>query len=36
MNDQKVLRVNYADRRRQGIHKTTKRVLWKSKSRYVA
>lgn len=36
MNYQLNLRVSYADRRRQGIHKTTKRVIWKSKSRHIA
>ena len=29
-------RVSYANRRRQGIYRTTPRVNWKSRSRYVA
>ena len=30
------LRKSYADRRRKSIHRQTPRVIWKTKSRYVA
>jgi hypothetical protein len=35
-SDQGSLRTGYANRRRNSIHKITPRVIWKSKSRFIA
>lgn len=34
--NQTQLRIAYANKRRQSTFKTTKRVVWKSKSRHIA
>lgn len=36
MDITKGLRVSYANRRRKGFLRNTKRVLWKSRSNYIA
>lgn len=36
MPDQKGLRMDYANKRRKKIFSTSNRVIWKSKSKYIA
>ena len=36
ITNQNSLRINYANRRRNSIHKRTNRVVWKTRSRHVA
>ena len=36
MPDQKGLRLDYANKRRRNIFKNTNRVIWKSRSKYIA
>lgn len=36
MPDQRGLRLDYANKRRRKIFNSTNRVIWKSKSRYIA
>lgn len=35
-NTQLNLRIRYAERRRQGIYKNSKRVIWKTPSQHIA
>lgn len=36
MNNQLLLRTNYANRRRNSIHRNTPRVIWKTRSKHIA